>query len=318
MSVFLSGAPPTRQLRQAELQPQSGAVLPPVRLELGSLPVAREYAVSSFWEERPVGGAVQRNSIEKKFRLGATQQSNGLVLSYRAISPPVLRKLDPTALEKAVLLLAELYQKLELQATLDGRLVAVLNQAEVQQIWQGVRAELIHRSGGEDEVTQLLLDGVDEQLQLPQSLLASLRYDYLFEFLLKNIYQQRFESGQRYGQALVLPRFFADADLWCWERLELVPPTDSSQVALRLSGVLDRDQTDVTAVVQQMLAAQAAGAHHSPAPTVPDPAHLRFTYEAAYEVDAATGWPVSVEASVRCWMPDVYSKEYFLRLELVS
>jgi hypothetical protein len=289
-----------------------------VRLELGSLPVVHEYAVSSFWEERPVGGAVQRNSIEKKIRLGAMRQSNGLVLSYRAISPPVLRKLDPTALEKAVLLLAELYQKLEIQATLDGRLVAVLNQAEVQQLWQGVRAELIHRSGGEDEVTQLLLDGVDEQLQLPQSLLTSLRYDYVFEFLLKNIYQQRFESGQRYGQALVLPRFFAEADLWCWERLELAPPTTPGRAALRLSGVLDRDQTDVTAVIQQMLGAQAAAAPHSPAPADPDPAHLRFAYEAAYEVDMATGWPVSVEASIRCWLPDVYSKEYFLRLESVS
>lgn len=307
-------APPSRPPRQAEPHPLPGALLAPVRLELGALPAARDYVLSSYWEERPAGGAVQRNAIEKSFRLSAWSAAGHLLVRYAATAPPTLRKPDLTALEKAVLLLADLYQHLELQVAPDGQVMAVLNEGEVGQTWQRVRAELLGRTGGEDEITQLLLAGVEEQLRQPGSLLASLRYDYQFAFLLKNIYQQRFESHRRYGQALVLPAFFAGVDLWCWERLALRPAAAPGRVALHLSGELDRERTDVAAVVHQMLAAQAAAGGEPPAAA--SVADLRFAYEAAYEVDELTGWPVSVEASVRCWLPNLYSKEYFLRLEL--
>lgn len=311
---------PARLPRRAEPHPRFEAVLVPVCLELEALPVAQEYVLSSFWEERMAEGAVQRTSIEKAFQLSATQHKGHLVLRYDVAAPPTLRKPDPTALEKAVLLLADLYQHLELQISPDGQRLALLNHPEVRQTWERVRTRLVDRSGGEDAITKVLLDGVDEQLQRPESLLTSLHYDYFFDFLLKNIYQQRFESDQRYGQALVLPRFFASADLWCWERLELVPPRTPGRLALRLSGVLDRERTDVPAVVKQMLAALAAATDGGPVEilAVPQPTDLCFAYEAAYEVDALTGWPVSVEASVRCWLPAVYSKEYFLRFELAS
>lgn len=323
MSISLPVAQPAqtaRLPRQVEPHPWPGAVLAPVRLELGPLPVAQAYVVSSFWEERLADGVVQRTSIEKTFRLSATRHPGHIVLSYAATGPPTLRKPDLTALEKAMLLLSDLYQRLELQVAPDGQLLAVLNQAEVQQTWERVRTELIQRSGGEDAVTNLLLSGIDEQLQQPQSLLASLRYDYLFGFLLKNIYQQRFESDRRYEQAQIMPHFFAGVDLWCWERLELALPPAPGRVALYLSGTLDRDRTELAAVTQQMLAAQAAAAGQSPAaPLVAaNPADLCFAYDATYDVDVATGWPVSVEASIRCWLPAMYSKEYFLRLEVVS
>lgn len=319
MSVALpdaSLAQTLRSARRAEPHPRAEAVLAPVRLKLEALGGAQTYELSSFWEEQLPNGAVQRTSLAKTFRLSTIRRSTDLILSYVATAPPVLRKPDPTALEKAVLLLADLYQHLELQVALDGQLLAVLNQPEIEQTWERVRGELVARSGGEDVVTQLLLSGIEAQLQQPDSLLVSLRYDYLFEFLLKNIYRQRFESHWRYGQAQVLPGFFAGVDLWCWERLELVLPSASDRVALRLSGVLDRDRTDVAAVTEQMLAAVAAGGQ--PTSSSANPADLRFAYNATYEVDAITGWPVGVEASIRCWLPGLYSKEYFLRFELAS
>lgn len=315
MSISL--APPAYVQRRAEPHPRPGAVMAPVRLELGPLPTALDYVFSSYWEEQPAGGATQRTGIEKCFRLSAVPHPTGLMLDYTVTAPPVLRKPDLSALERAVLLLGNLYQHLKLQLGPNGQVLAVLNHPEVEQTWGRIRAELLDRAGGEDAVTAQLLAGVAEQLAQPTGLLASLRYDYLFAFLLKDIYQQRFEGELRYGQALVLPRFFADADLWCWERLALTPAPAPGRVGLHMSGELDRVRTDVPAVVQHLQDAHEALTGAS-AVAPAHPADLRLTYEATYEVDAATGWPVRVEASVRCWLPNLYSKEYFLRFELAT
>ena len=310
-------APSAYVQRRAEPHPRPGAVMAPVRLEIGLLPTALDYVFSSYWEERPAGGATQRTGIEKCFRLNTVPHPTGLVLDYTVTAPPVLRKPDLSALERAVLLLADLYQHLELRLGANGQVLAVLNHPEVQQTWKRVQAELLNRAGGADAVTAQLLAGVAEQLAQPAGLLTSLRYDYLFAFLLKDIYQQRFEGELRYGQAQVLPRFFADADLWYWERLALMPAPAPGRVGLHLSGELDRARTDVLAVVQHLRDAHEA-LTGVPAAASAHPADLRLAYEATYEVDAATGWPVRVEASVRCWLPNLYSKEYFLRFELAT
>jgi hypothetical protein len=299
--------------RRAEAHPYAAVLQPPTRLALRALPTALAYTSLSFWEER-VPGEVKRTTIEKEIKLTATAQPGYLRVDYTAA--PALRKPDLSSFERVLLLLAELYNHLELHVTPTGQLAALGNQEEVQQTWARVKQELALRSGGEDDFTQVLVAGLDEQLGRPGALLASLRFDYFFGFLLQTIYEQQFEGNFRYGQARCFPQFFAGTDLWFWERLELAAPTAPARVAVRLTGLLDAAQTDLAAVAQQLVAAQLLAAPAGPALPLPAPEDLRIAYEATAELDAATGWPLFVEASVRCGIADAsYSKEYFIRIE---
>ena len=102
-------------------------------------------------------------------------------------------------------MLADLYQRLELRVTPAGHMMDVLNTTEMQQTWEKVKSELVRRPGGEDEFTQVLIAGLDEQLSRPGVVLASLRLNYFFGFLLQNLYGQRFKTGFRYAQARSFP-----------------------------------------------------------------------------------------------------------------
>lgn len=302
--------------RTAEAYAYGPGLASPARLALHPVPEGLAYTVVSYWEER-LPGQVQRTTLGKTIRLVATRQpTSSLLLTYEA-APPIFQKPDVSSFERVLLLLADLYQRLELRLTPLGQVAQVLNEPAIHQTWARVKAELVRRSGGEDEFTQVLVQGLVEQLRRPGTVLASLRLDYFFGFLLQNVYGQRFETGFRYGQPRCFPQFFAGLDLWFTERLELAVPSGPERVALRLTGQPDPARTNLVAVAEQVAAAQQllapAGSDASAAPVLPEA--LRFAYEASAELDAATGWPVRVEAAVRCWVPGGYSKEYFLRLE---
>lgn len=258
-------------------------------------------------------GQVQRTTIEKTVRLGWEQERNEQAVLIHETGPPVLHKADLSAFEKALVLLARLYQRLEIDVTSAGQLLGLRNHAEVLATWADVQQELIQRSGGDDEITQLLLASVHTQLQRPESLLASLHHDYAFAFALPCFYGQRFESAFRYEQARAFPHFFTDTSLCFTERLEVAAPLAAGRATLRLTGLLDPKRTDLSAIdtyIQTALAVAAA-----PTAVRTAPGALACRYEATYDVDLATGWPVEVEASVRCGAGNAYQKEYFLRLE---
>ena len=303
-------------VRQAEQNPYLEGRALPVRLVLQATPPAGvRYALTSFWEARH-GGRVQRTTLEKEVTLHYAPTGAGRArLTYRE-APPVLRKPDPSAFEKAVLLLASLYQHLELDVSATGQLLALRNHAAVLETWQTVEQELIRRSGGGDDVTQDLRTAMHALLQDPANLLASLSYDYAWGWLLPDFYGQRFESGWRYTRTQCFGRFFAAADLWFAERLELGDAPAEGQATLLLRGTLDTTRTDLAAVAQQMDAEREAAGAASAAPMAPtDPAAVSAAYEATYQLDRATGWPVALDVSVRCQAGAAYSKEYFFRLE---
>ncbi len=327
-----SSSVPSVPRRQPEAYSAPGPFQLPAQAVMQPLATARSYRAFSYWEER-LGSEVRRTTLERTFRLTAAVHDGHLVVSYEA-DPPQLRKPNPSALEQVLLLLAGLYQQLELRLTPTGQLTEVLNQAAVTQTWQRIRQELIQRSGGEDDLTRTLLDGLDAALPRPGYLLASLRYDYLWLLLLGNHYQQQFEHGRRYGQPLAFAQFFPDTTLWFHDQLELTAPTLPGCVAWRCRGTLDTRRTDLPAVCGQLLVAlypedpdpgtdaatseaEASDVTAAAAPPRPvfHPAEVRATYDATYELDAATGWPVLLDASVQCGIPGHYSKEYFLRLE---
>ena len=304
--------PAAPSARRAVPNPHPEGYCLPVRLALHATPPGGvRYALTSFWEARHAG-QVQRTTIEKALTLHFEWASAGHGhLTYQA-APPHLRKPDPSAFEKALLLLATLYQHLELDVSPAGQLLALRNYAAILAAWQAVQQELVQRSGGEDDVTQQLLASVGGLLQTPANFLVSLGYDYTFGWLLPDFYGQRFESGWRYEQPRCFARFFAAADMWFAEQLELGPAPAAGQVALHLRGQLDASRTDLAAVAEQVDAERVAAGIVAPATS---PTAIAGAYEATYLLDQATGWPVALDASVWCQAGPDYRKEYFFRLE---
>ncbi|HEX8504085.1 MAG TPA: hypothetical protein VF630_01860 [Hymenobacter sp.] len=307
----VAGAP---SIRQTEKRPHPEGHALPVRLALqGTAPAGLRYALTCYWEARHAG-RVQRTTLEKELTLHYLPVSAERARLTYLEAPPVLRKPDLSAFEKAVLLLASLYQHLELDVSPTGQLLALHNHAAILETWDAVEQELVRRSAGEDDVTQDLRTAMGTLLQDPANLLASLGYDYAFGWLLPDFYGQRFESGWRYVRPRSFDRFFAGADLCFMERLELGSAPADGQATLHLRGTLDPIRTDLAAVAQQVDAEREAARAADPAPAT-EPAAISGTYDATYQLDRDTGWPVTLDVSVRCRAGAEYSKEYFFRLE---
>jgi len=298
--------------RQAQRQPHSTPLVTPVRLALLPLPASRRYSVVSYWEMRLPGLPVQRTSLAKTIELQATPEPSGALRVRYDATHPTFQQPDLTSYERVLVLLGRLYHHLELRVLPTGQIASLLNETGIKQEWAAVQEALVLRSGGRDEFTKVLVQGVEQQLARPGAMVASLRLDYLFGFLWQNVYDQRFESQFRYEQQRCFPRFFAGTDLWFRERLELQPAI-GGQVAFQLSGPLDASCTDVPAVHRQIITEREnAGLPSTPPAQL---ANLRGEYTAVCHLDQSTGWPLTLEASVRCHADGVYSKEYFLRLE---
>jgi hypothetical protein len=272
------------------------------------------YAVTSYWEER-FGDRTRRDGLTQTLTVHAQAEASAWVVTCEATpSPP---RPDLSALEQVLHRLAGLYQHLVLGLTPNGRPVALLNHAEILATWQGLKQELTERSGGTDAVTQLLLTDLEALLHQPGPLLASLRYNYLYGALFANCYGQPYESGMRYEQPRHFARFFAEADLWLAERLTVAAPPAPGRVAFCCDGGLDEARTDRAQLARSIDAAWAAADSATARPAT-DPATVQAVYDATYDVDAATGWPRTIELSVRCRAGLAYCKEYLLRLEPVQ
>lgn len=171
----------------------------------------------------------------------------------------------------------------------------------------------MQRYGETEELTTALRVAVAAQVAAPTRLLSSLHHDYAYHLLVANLYHQRFESGLGYVQPRSFPHFLPDTALHFHERLELGVPAAPGRATVLVSGQLDEQRTDRAAVARQVAAALALA--KPAASPVPDPVTLTFTYQARYDLDAATGWPVSVTATVACQSPAGYAKEYDLTIQ---
>lgn len=299
-----------------ERLPNPGPFQPAVRLALQPQAQPLHYAVTARWEER-LGGEVTRTVIAKRVALSSAQQpASPHLLVTLETAPPVLRKRDLLPQEEMVLLLAGLYRKLVLETAPTGQLLALANHAEIGPAWADIKQEFGARYGEQDETTAALAAAVAAQVQHPAHLFDSLQYDYAYRVLVANLYQQRFESGFGYWQPRSFPEFLAGTAVHFHERLELGVAGAPGQVRVLLSGRLDEQRTDRAAAARQVAAALAR-LPTTPAPPPPDPAELAFSYRATYDLDAATGWPVAVEAVVTCQSPAGYTKEYDLTIELL-
>ncbi|WP_156176460.1 hypothetical protein [Hymenobacter terrenus] len=299
--------------RRATPHPNAGAPYLPVHLRRQSTPPdGLAYAVTSYWEER-FGDRTRRDVLTQTLTVHAQEHLGYWVVTCEA-TPPIAVKPDRSALEQVLERLASLYQRLILRLTSDGRPIALLNHAEVLTTWEALRHELMQRSGGgTDDVTQLLIAGLDAKLQAPGPLLASLRYHYLYGTLFANCYEQLFESGVRYEQPQCFAHYFPGTDLWLTERLTVAAPPAPGRVALHCDGSLVEAGTDRAALAQSIDAAWAAAGMQADRPaTAPTAVHA--IYDATYDFDATSGWPVAAELSVRCRAGLDYHKEFFLHI----
>ncbi len=297
--------------RTAERLANPGPFQLPVRLELRAHPHPVRYEVTTRWEERR-GDEVTRTIVQKQLTISSIAHGPHLLVTW-AMAPPLLRKPDLLALEEIALLLAGIYQKLVIETSAAGEFRALANHAEVAVAWAGIEQELVARYGEDEALTSALRTAVAAQVRDPALLLHSLHHDYAYHLLVANLYQQRFESGVGYGQNRSFPHFLPDTALHFHERLELGPPAAPGRATVLVSGRLDEQRTDRTAVARHAETALALVGQVA----VPDPAALTFGYRAHYDLDVATGWPVAVAATVTCESPAGYAKEYDLTIQQV-
>jgi len=298
--------------RPAERLANPGAFQQPVFLAVHARPQPLRYDVTTRWEERR-GEDVTRTTVQKQLTLSSVARGANLLLTWLT-APPLLRKPDLLAMEEIAMLLAGIYQKMVLETSAAGEFLALANHAEVVAAWAGIEQEMRARYGSEEALTSALRAGVAAQVRDPAALLHSLRHDYAYHLLLGNLYQQRFESGLGYGQGRAFLHFLPNTALHFHERLELGDPSAPGRVTVLVSGLLDEQRTDRAAVARQ--AETALGLVGMVA--APDPAALTFAYRARYDLDAATGWPLTVAATVTCASPAGYAKEYDLTIEQLS
>ena len=301
--------PERRYLRKpiplASPEPAAGRTL----LALCPTPQAAAYTARTEWTEF-VAGQVRRTALDRALTVRLAAHQDRWRLHWHAAAPR-LEQAEQGFLEEAGLLLAELYTDLVLDLAPTGALLALANPAAAGAAWARVQAELLRRYPTPSTLLDELVAGVARQLAQPTGLGPSLAYDYLYAALPGDFYQQPFETSHRYVGPKVFPQFFEGLDLHFTESLRLAPAGAPDQAVLRLTGTIDPVATDLAAEARRIGAALRR-------PADVDPAGLQFAYQATHRVVPGTGLPATVALTVRCTYPDVYRKEYHLRLEAVS
>lgn len=288
-------------------QPTTASYLPKA-LRAGSRRLGpTPYEVIARWEYR-MHGEVRRTIITRHITLSSEPHGPNQQVTLLS-TPPMLRQPDLTALEELTVELSALYRRLVLRVSPVGQPLEVLNHAELLQTWARLAPELAARFGadGPDGLAAMLLTAVTQQLQRPEDVLASLQYDYAYGFLLKNL--SMLAGG---SQEQAFPHFFADTTI-CFQVPPAVPPTlDGGPASYHLHGLLDEQRTNRAAAAEQVAAELAPEA--DPSPSAPEPGTLDFAYTATYLLNADTGWPASLAATVSCQGPAGYAKEYDLTI----
>lgn len=291
--------------KQAVPHPRSPLLNQQVTLTLQPTSTTAEYDVVAYWEER-AEGLVTATVVDKVVRLDVTPK--GAQLEFLLATPEARLKAPAAgALADSLGLLAGLYQTLVLRASASGRLLELVNHADVVRAWQDIKHELRRRHEEEDAMTNAIIEDFDRQVLIPQSMFDSLPYDYFYPAFVKNVYAQRFETNSTYMQRKWFPQFFPAAGLCFQETMTLHPPEtpESETVTLHFRGVLDAEQTPLAEI------AQALETRLASAPAI-RPEELHCRYQATHELDKKTGLPVAIALTVACHCPNIYQKEYHL------
>ena len=244
----------------------------PVKLRLQPQPEAVAYAVAATWEEY-VNGAYKTSTVQKQVSLGVRTGAEGYEVEIRTAPPAVAKQGDLEPLEQLALRLAALYERVVVDVSPTGELRDVLNHAQLLQTWETLRTSLRESTTDDDVIIPKLVAAVDRQLADKANVRRSLRHDYVYETLVKNIYDVALAPGRLYARSRGFSRFFADVDLCFAEQLEVAPAEAAGHVRLTCTGKIDAQQTDVPAVhraIESLLraegpAAAPPAADHAPA-----------------------------------------------------
>lgn len=290
---------------------------PAAKLRLQPQAEAAGYDAAATWEEY-ANGVHNTATVAKQISLDVRQVGGHYEIDFQTQAPAIAKKDDLQPLEQVALRLAALYEWVVVKTSATGQFLDVLNHAQMLRTWEVLQADLRAATTDDDAVTQVVVEQIGKQLEDKANVLRSLQHDYLYETLVKNMYNQAFALGRVYSQARKFSQFFAGTDLWFAEQLEVEKPRDDAELVLVFRGKIDAEQTDVASIgraIAAVLDANPPPAGQVPvaaAPeTVPAP---HFGYEARYEVEKATGLPAAVELTVYARLLDVYNKQYTLIL----
>lgn len=285
---------------------------PPHTTELHLRPPATvRYEVVSTWAENQADQAT-RTTIVKTLTVGFSRTATGFRVTLDT-DPPRLLQPNPPPLAETARLLAGLYRRLEFDAAPTGQLRHLLNLPALHATWTEIKAALTARYSQADALTARLIAATESQLRHPEAIFASLRHDYSYQLLFNALPGQRYDTAFTYARDQRLSQFLAGADLCFREVLELLPAEPPApRATLRGRGTLDATHTPLASLATRL---QARLGPDAP-PLAPDA--LRGTYDTTYELDKATGLPVTITAAISAHYPGHYRKDYTLTIQQLA
>jgi len=281
-------------------------------LHLPAQATEARYAATVTWETF-ANGAYEVATIQKEVHLFVQPNGQGYALDFRTSGPALTKPEDLEPLENMALRLSALYEWVSVQAAPTGEVGALLNHEALLQTWTRLSQEVQAATPEEDQVTSTMLQFLTAQVQSPASFLRSLQHDYLYQTLLPAVYEQPLSSTGKSPRTRQFSNFFDKTSLWFLEQLVLLPTSTTEHLLLRLSGNLDAQKTDLTAV-HEHIAQDLHLATGTEAAALPAP---HFHYEATYRFELTTGLPASIELILYARAGQLYSKAYTLTISRV-
>jgi hypothetical protein len=133
-------------------------------------PATTHYAAILNWESY-VNGDYQLSTIKKEVVVRVQPSGIGLAVAFE-MSPPTLAKpTDPEPLAALALRLAALYARVLVQVAPTGKVTALLDHAELLHTGKRLLLEMRDSVHEDDQITPVLLDFAERQLQSPASVL---------------------------------------------------------------------------------------------------------------------------------------------------
>lgn len=284
---------------------------PSITLRLPLAATTLVYDAVLSWEAY-ANGDYQLTTIRKEVALRVQPTGASYSVEFRTGPPVFTKSEDPEPLEELAVRLSALYQRVLVQATPRGELIALLNHEALLHTWAQLAQDLRASTTDDDQLTSTLLKFMTEQLQSPAAFLRSLRHDYLYQTLVPDYFGQPLGGEGGPANSRQFANFFDKIDLWFAEQVTWEPGPAPEQLTLRLQGTLDKQKTDVEAVHQQI--SKALGLVPPPAGAGAEVPPPHFHYAATYVLETNTGLPFEVALSVYTRAGLVYNKEYTLTL----
>lgn len=249
------------------------------------------------------------NQIRLVFQLRVLRQlpeTGGYVVRVQVLST---EQSQQQGLHQLIAALNQVSETLDIETDQFGYAQRILNQAELQVKWPGVRAALSQQFR-EFPQTEALLTGLDHQLATPGALESAVLPNGIYGVLFAGLLGQPFSwQAPAPPVSWVLPRFFGSIDLPLLLHRQAEPPQEllTQQTRILVAGTLDEATFDA-ASWRRMLR------QITDTPTLDTT--LTLACQHRYELSTLDGTLRSATQRLHVEVPGVYGNELTHRLTL--